>query len=128
VTRNQRVCKKLCHGCTTCQQNKPINNPTRITLQPLESAASRRPFAGISMDLITALPESNGYNAVLVMVDQGLSKGVVFIPCKDTIDAEQTANLLRQHVYKRFGLPDYIISDRGPQFGSQLSKSLARAL
>jgi hypothetical protein len=43
----------------------------------------------------------------MVIVDHGLSKGVILTPCNKTIDAEGVAN-----VFSRFGLYDKIISDR----------------
>jgi hypothetical protein len=80
------------------------------------------------MDLIVKLPKSGSYDSILVVVDQGLSKGVIFIPCNETIDALETSNLLFQNVYKRFGLYDAVISDRGPQFASQVTKELYKLL
>jgi len=62
------------------------------------------------------------------MVDQGLTKGVILIPCNKTITSEQTGNLLLENLYKRFGLPDKIISDRGPQFTSNSFKELLKIL
>ena len=63
------------------------------------------------MDLITNLPTSDGFNSILVMVDHGLTKGVILIPCNKMIMAEQVAHLLLENLYKRFGLPNEIISD-----------------
>jgi hypothetical protein len=60
------------------------------------------------------LPLVKGFDSILVVVDQGLSKGVILIPCNKTITAEGTAKLLLDNLYKRFGLPDKIISDRDP--------------
>ena len=39
-----------------------------------------------------------------------------------------TAKLLLENLYKRFGLPDKIISDRGPQFASKAFIELLRLL
>ncbi|ESK81963.1 hypothetical protein Moror_15385 [Moniliophthora roreri MCA 2997] len=80
------------------------------------------------MDLITDLPESGGYNTILVMVDHSSTKGVIFTPCNKTIDAEQTATLLLNNVYKRFGLPNKIISDRDPQFAAKVFQELGKQL
>ena len=63
------------------------------------------------MDMITDLPISNGYDSILAVVDQGLMKGVILIPCNKTLTADQCAKLLIDHVYKWFGLMDKIISD-----------------
>jgi transposase InsO family protein len=71
------------------------------------------------MDLITDLPSADGHDSILVVVDQGLSKGVILIPCSKTLTSEDTAQLLMDNLYKRIGLPNKIISDRGPQFASK---------
>ena len=80
------------------------------------------------MDFITDLPTSQNYDSILVMVDQGLSKGVILIPCNKTITAEETAEILLNNLYKRFGLPDKIISNRGPQFASKAFIELLKLL
>ena len=94
----------------------------------MEGAKSTRPFANCSMDLITDLPLSEGFDSILVVVDQGLSKGVILMLCNKTITSEGTAKLLLENLYKRFGLPDKIISDRGPQFASKAFRELMKQL
>src|SRR6267154_2476303 len=47
----------------------------------------------ISMDLITDLPRSNRYDAILTIVDQGCSKAAKFLPCNKTIDGQGVAQL-----------------------------------
>jgi hypothetical protein len=71
------------------------------------------------MDFITDLPVSNGYDSMLVVVDHGLTKGVILCPCNKTIDSTGTGNILLKDLYRRFGLPDSAISDRGPQFAAK---------
>ena len=44
----------------------------------------------------------------------GLQRGVVLTPCAKTLTHEGAGDILLNHVYKRFGLPDSIISDRDP--------------
>jgi hypothetical protein len=63
------------------------------------------------MDLITDLPPADDCDSLLVMVDQGLSKGIILIPTKKMITMENMAKLLHENLYKRFGLPDKMISD-----------------
>jgi hypothetical protein len=86
------------------------------------------PFLQISIDLITNLPESGGFDSVMVVVDHGLTKGVILSPCKKTITSEGVAQLFFKKVFLRFGLYDKIISDRGPQFASKFAKELGRLL
>jgi len=120
--------KNYVQGCGVCQQFKIDRTPSRPAYLPTEGATSTRPFANCSMDLITDLPVADGYDSILVVVDQGLSKGVILSPCNKTITSEDTARLLMEGLYKRFGLPDKIISDRGPQFASKAFKELLKLL
>jgi Chromo (CHRromatin Organisation MOdifier) domain len=80
------------------------------------------------MDLITDLPLVERYDSILVMVDQGLSKGVILCPCAKTITWEGTATLLHDNLFKRFGLPDEIISDRDPRFAAHTFQELLKLL
>ena len=80
------------------------------------------------MDLITDLPPVEGYDSILVVVDQGLSKGVILLPCNKTLTSEDTAKLLLENLYKQFQLLDKIISNRGPQFASKAFKELLNLL
>ena len=80
------------------------------------------------MDLITDLPPTDGHDSILVMVDQNLLKRVILIPCSKTLTSEGTAQLLLENLYKWFGLPDKIISDRGPQFASNAFIELLKLL
>ena len=116
--------KGYVQGCNQCQQFKINRNPSHPASLPTGRVVSTRPFAHCLMDLITDLPPADGFDLILVVVDQGLSKGIILILCNKTLTAEDTGQLLQDNLYKRFGLPDKIISDRGPQFASQGFKEL----
>ena len=78
-------------GCALCQQMKPNTHPSDPALSPIPSKALR-PFEQLSVDLITDLPLSDGFDSIMVMVDHGLSKGVILSPCNKTITAEGIAD------------------------------------
>jgi len=80
------------------------------------------------MDLITDLPNSEGYDSVMIVVDHGLTKGVILFPTNKTQTAAKTANMLLDRLYLRFGLPDKFISDRGPQFAAKAFRELLKLL
>ena len=75
------------------------------------------------MDFITDLPTSKGYNSLFVVVDR-LSKAVIVTPCNKTIMAEETAQLYLDNVWRCTGLPQQVISDRGPQFASKVMQEI----
>ena len=91
--------KNYCKGCTICQQYKINRNPAKPTLNPIKAATSQRLFANCSWDLIIDLPESNGYNAILSIVDHGLTKGVIIIPTQKTTNEKDIVQLLIENVY-----------------------------
>ena len=95
---------------------------------PIPPSSSTRPFALCLMDLITDLPLSQGFDSILILVDCGLMKGVIVLPCNKMITMEQVAELLLEHLYKQFGLPDEFISDRGPQFAAHAFWELLKLL
>ena len=119
--------KHFIASCPTCQQNKANTHPVPPPLLPIKSDISL-PFQQLSIDLITDLPPSAGFDSVMVVVNHGLMKRVIPAPCLKTIDAAGVAQLFFDFVFKRFGLHDTIISDCGPQFASAFAKELAHLL
>ena len=119
--------KNFIAGCAICQQNKVNTHPTVPPLCSISSTVSL-PFKQLSVDLITDLPLSLGFDSVMVVVNHGLMKGVILAPCSKTIDAVGIAQLFFDFVFKQFGLHDTLISDRGPQFASAFTKELAHLL
>ena len=121
--------KNYVQGCGTCQQFKINQQLAKPLFLPTEGASTTtRPFANCSMDFITDLPLVKGHNSILVIVDQGLTKGMILIPCLKTITAKQTAQLLLENLYKWFKLSDKIISDWGSQFASKSFVELLKLL
>ena len=86
------------------------------------------PFKTIAMDLITGLPTRQGFNAILTIVDHGCSRAAVFLPCATTISGPGIAQLYPDNVYRWFGLPMKIISDKDPWFTSHFGKALTKKL
>src|SRR5258706_1998841 len=81
----------------------------------------------ISVDTIRELPESKGYNAILVAVDR-LSKHIHTVPTVTTVDSTGVACLFLEHVWRHHRLLEAIISDRGSTFISNFSRELAALL
>ncbi|OBZ66806.1 hypothetical protein A0H81_13354 [Grifola frondosa] len=79
--------------------NKVNTHPTSPPLQPIPAAHDARPFSTLTMDFVTDLPESEGFDSLLVVVDHDVTKGIVLTPCNKTIDAIGTADLLHRNVY-----------------------------
>ena len=116
---------RFIRNCHTCQRSHTARHAPFGILRPLPipDAAWRH----ISMDFITGLLWSNGFNAILVVVCR-LTKMRHLIPCRDTCTSEQLADLYARHIFRLHGLPQSIISDRGTQFTAKFWKALCQAL
>ena len=85
-----------------------------------------RPFAHCSMDLITDLSMGDRCDSLLVMVNQGLLKGVILCPTAKTVNMDGIGDLLHKNLYKRLGLPDKMLLDRGPQFAAKAFRAMLK--
>jgi hypothetical protein len=112
-------------NCHTCKRTTALKEARQGVLRPLP--IPQRAWQDISMDFITHLPDSYGYDAILVVVDR-LTKMKHFIHCKGTCDSEEVARLYVKYIWKLHGLPRTIVSDRGPQFVSEFWKHLTKRL
>jgi hypothetical protein len=104
-------------GCPTCQQFKINRHPMKPPMQPIKGPSSTKPFAQISMDLITDLPPDDGFNSILSIVDHGLTKGIILTATTKTATADNIADI--EKVFSKYGTLDKIISDRDPRFAAQ---------
>ncbi|ESK90706.1 reverse transcriptase-rnase h-integrase [Moniliophthora roreri MCA 2997] len=120
--------KSFVDSCAVCQQMKINMHPTRVGIQLIEGTPNVTPFQVIAMDLVMDLPISDSFDTIMVMVDHLSLKGAIFIPCTKKLDATQAAELLLWNVYKRYGLPDKIISDRDPRFAAIVFQETTRLL
>ena len=77
----------------------------------------------IRVDFISELPESGGYNSVMVAIDS-VGKRSHFIKTVTTVTAARAANLYLRNVWKLHGLPQKVVSDCGPQFVAAFIKDL----
>jgi hypothetical protein len=81
--------------CNRCLHTKLHCHLPIGELHPLETPAEQ--WDTLSVDFIVKLPESNGYDAIMVVVDT-LGKRVHFTPTHTTINAEGAARLFLHDV------------------------------
>lgn len=112
-------------ACSICARNKSTNQPPAGLLQPL--AIPKRPWSHIAIDFVTGLPTSQGMTTIFTIVDR-FSKACHLVSLRKLPSALQTAQLLVKHVFRLHGIPLEILSDRGPQFVSQVWKHFCSAL
>ena len=117
VTRNfwwpgiTKEVKQYVEGYDACQRNKNHTEQPAGKLMP--NSIPEKPWTHILADFITKLPLAQGYNSILVVVDR-LTKMAHFILTTEKTSAKGLARLFKNNVWKLHGLPESIISDRGP--------------
>lgn len=99
--------------CDQCQRNKAGHRRKYGLLNPLPIPIG--PHLSLSMDHITDPPPSQGFDRILGVVDR-LTKQSTFIKARATDTSKDLARQFLDHVFRYHGLPDDIVSDRGPTF------------
>ncbi|KAG5716920.1 hypothetical protein E4T56_gene8539 [Termitomyces sp. T112] len=101
--------------------NEEGRHAIRKSLRTLPTGQSTPPLP----PRITETPPR--FDAILVIVCR-LTKQALFIPCHTTDTTPGFAKLFLEHVFSKHGLPDDIVTDRGPLFVSHFWQSLCKAL
>jgi transposase InsO family protein len=82
----------------------------------------------IAIDFIVKLPESEGYDSIMMITDYDCTKAVILVLCQEKFNAEGVAKLFKDCIFPFVGLPKKVIFDRDPQFTSTFFKELCKQL
>lgn len=104
-------------ACSVSARGKSSHHSPAGLLRPLSIPS--QPCCHIVMDFITSLPPSKGNTVNLNIIDR-FSKFVNYLPLPKLPSDLETASLLIKNVFKAHGIPCDIVSDRRPQFASQV--------
>ena len=104
-----RFIGKYVSTCDMCLQTKSIHQPPSGQLHPLPILDA--PWDTASVDFIVELPESNGKDAIMVVINS-VTKWSHFVSTVTTLSAAGTAQLYLHHIWKHHGLPKRVILDR----------------
>ncbi len=115
-----RYVRRFMQGCPDCAISRSSRHLPAGKLHPLP--IPNRPWSHLGVDFITDLPVSDGHTCILVIIDR-FSKFCRLIPLTGLPTALQTAELLFNRVFRYYGIPEDIVSDRGPQFISRVWKA-----
>jgi hypothetical protein len=96
------------HMCIPCQQMKVflLQASGLLSLLP----PPKEPWEQIMADLIVELPESQGYDVILVAADHH-TKHVHFIPSVSAVSTEGTMHFFQDHVWKHYRWAQKVITD-----------------
>ncbi|WVZ23343.1 hypothetical protein V8G54_001887 [Vigna mungo] len=122
-TGMKKIIQEFVKTCDVCQRQKYEATSPAGLLQPLP--IPDRIWEDISLDFITGLPKSKGFQAIFVVVDR-LSKYGHFILLKHPYTARKIAELFAKEIVRLHGIPQSIVSDRDPVFMSLFWQELFR--
>ena len=106
--------------CEVCQMHSRAPSQAPIA----GHITADRPGQAWVIDVLHMLPSEEGHIAVLVAVDV-FSRYCMLIPMY-SIDSEETSSLLQSYILDGSGgIPDYILSDNGPEFKAEFDKLCA---
>ena len=88
--------------CNICQKMKPDTRGPKGKLLP--HSIPLLPYNVVSLDFITGLPSSEGFDVVLVIMDK-LMKYVHYIPTHSHLDQEGFAKLFTDEIVYSKGIP-----------------------
>ncbi|KAK7895604.1 hypothetical protein WMY93_020929 [Mugilogobius chulae] len=109
--------------CSTCQQYKSSNEKPAGLLQ---SSEVKEPGEMIGVDFMGPFPLSKDRNSVLMVVVDYWSRWVELFALKDA-KTPKVCKILKNEIFTRWGVPKFMLSDRGPQFTSHLLSQLCEA-
>ena len=116
---------KYVEECDMCQRMK---NRTEMPAGKLKlNEVPEKLWTHLTVNFITKLLVVTGKDAIL-MVCNKLSKMTHFVVTTERTSTEGLARLFKNNVWKLHGLPESIVSDRGPQFAAEMTKELNRIL
>ncbi|KAL0152925.1 hypothetical protein M9458_051754, partial [Cirrhinus mrigala] len=112
-----RDVRRYVQECKECAMSKnPRHLPAgKLHLLPIPN----RPWSHLGVDFMTDLPVSDENTCILFCR---------LIPLKRLPTYLETAECLFNHVFRYYGLPEDIVSDRGPQFISRVWKAFFKLL
>ena len=109
-------------------QGQYMTNQSPAVAYSIFPKVDAKPFEVIALDFITKLPKSHQYDSILTITDHDCTKASLFIPCREEISAEGVAQLFITRVFRYYGLPSRIISDRDPRFASKFMREICKIL
>ncbi|KAF8749833.1 hypothetical protein RHS01_09743 [Rhizoctonia solani] len=111
-------------SCETCQR---IRKPKYASIPPQPLELPSRPWQHLSYDMIVDLPRDGIHNSILVIVDSFTKYGI-FVKCSKKLKAPKLAELFLEHVWKRHGMPEKTVLDRGRVFNNKFLRALYKRL
>ena len=128
VARSTNICQELCPRMQNMSTIQDRQNPNKTCIYASRGGKINLTIHKLFHGFNNWLTTSDGYDSILVVVDRGNTKGAILIPTTKILTQEEAGQLLLDNLYKQFGLPDEMLSDRGPQFAAMAFRELSKLL
>lgn len=109
--------------CEVCKAVKPSNKNAQVEMGRFRDP--KCPFNMMSLDYVGTLPLSLRRNRQLLVVLDVFSKFVWLHPMRKA-SAEETIKFLKDEIFRKYGVPQILISDNGPQLRSSTFSSFLK--
>ena len=107
-----------------CQRQAPVS---RASVQDLTTITSPWPFAQWGMDIVRPLPTTPAQRKLLLVATHYFNKWIeakAFASIKD----KEVVQFMWKNIVCRFGIPQSIVTNNGPQFDSQVYRNFCSEL
>lgn len=113
--------KSYVQKCTICQESKPSNQSQHPVMG--RQRVTTKPFQIVALDYIQSLPRSKSGNCHLLIVMDLFSKYCLLFPVRK-ISTASVIKILEESWFRRYGVPECLISDNASTFLSKEFKAL----
>src|SRR6266702_2660852 len=85
VAKSEEGRRRIRQRVRDVSRNKINTHHQKPHLYPITTDPDAQPFEVVTMDFITKLPTSRGYDSILTITDHDCTKAALFIPCNETV-------------------------------------------
>lgn len=119
------ICKSIIADCVTCQMRAPVARTRRNLARPIKTPAT--PFYAIACDAVGPLEVSeSGNRYILTGID--LMSRWPFALAVPNINEQTTTEFYFDTVVAHYGVPSFLLTDRGSNFKSQYTQHFLKNL
>ena len=117
--REHKNCQQVVKECIGCQMGTDYK-PRVTNSGNIESNA---PWNVIGIDVMGPLPSGSQGERYIITIIDSFSRFCIAVPSRDHT-AETVSRILYERVVAYFGVPEYILSDRGTEFTGHIWKRM----
>ena len=114
------------HWCQRCDDCASRKLPVKHRRAPMQIGTAGKPMQRIAMDILGPLPETDRLNKYVLVVGDYFTKWTEAFPLPN-MEAETVARRLLEFICRN-GAPEYLHTDQGRNFESNLVQELCRLL